>query len=58
MHDLSFPSHRGCALCAAKASPWNARRGFLLAAGAAVAGPALAQVDVGNASSMRRLVPA
>ena len=58
MHELSFPSHSGCALCAAKASPWNARRGFLLAAGAAVAGPALAQVDVGGASSMRRLVPA
>ena len=58
MHELSFPSHSGCALCAAKASPWNARRGFLLAAGAAVAGPALAQVEVGSASSMRRLVPA
>ena len=58
MHELSFPSHSGCALCAAKASPWNARRGFLLAAGAAVAGPALAQVDVGGASNMRRLVPA
>ena len=57
MHELSFPSHSGCALCAAKASPWNARRGFLLAAGAAVAGPALAQVEVGSASSMRRLVP-
>ncbi len=58
MHDLALTSHTGCALCAAKASPWNARRGFLLAAGAAVAGPALAQVDVGNASGMRRLVPA
>jgi Zn-dependent protease with chaperone function len=58
MHELSFPSHSGCALCAAKASPWNARRGFLLAAGAAVASPALAQVEVGSASSMRRLVPA
>ena len=58
MHELSFPSHSGCALCAAKASPWNARRGFLLAAGAAVAGPALAQVEVGGASNMRRLVPA
>ena len=57
MHELSFPSHSGCALCAAKASPWNARRGFLLAAGAAVASPALAQVEVGSASSMRRLVP-
>ena len=58
MHELSFPFHSGCALCAAKASPWNARRGFLLAAGAAVAGPALAQVEVGGASNMRRLVPA
>jgi Zn-dependent protease with chaperone function len=58
MHDLALTSHTGCALCAAKASPWNARRGFLLAAAAAVAGPALAQVDVGNASGMRRLVPA
>jgi Zn-dependent protease with chaperone function len=37
---------------------WNARRGFLLAAGTAAAGPALAQVDVGSASSMRNLVPA
>ena len=37
---------------------WVPRRGFLLAAGAAAAAPALAQVDVGNASSMRKLVPA
>jgi Zn-dependent protease with chaperone function len=37
---------------------WNARRGFLLAAGASAAGTALAQVDVGSASSMRNLVPA
>ncbi|KAB2888353.1 MAG: M48 family metallopeptidase [Burkholderiaceae bacterium] len=58
MHDLAPPFHRGCALCAAKASPWNARRGFLLAAGAAMAAPALAQVDVGGASGMRKLVPA
>ncbi|MBO9679721.1 M48 family metallopeptidase [Paenacidovorax monticola] len=58
MHDIALPLHRGCALCAAKASPWNARRGFLLAAGAAMAAPALAQVDVGNASGMRKLVPA
>lgn len=51
-----------CRLCfdpqPAAASPWNARRAFVLAAGAAVAAPALAQVDVGNASGMRRLVPA
>ena len=37
---------------------WNARRGFLLAAGTAAAGSALAQVDVGAASGMRNLVPA
>ncbi|MFN3375193.1 MAG: M48 family metallopeptidase [Burkholderiaceae bacterium] len=51
-----------CRLCFASqpaaASPWNARRAFVLAAGAAVAAPALAQVDVGSASGMRRLVPA
>jgi predicted Zn-dependent protease len=41
------------------ASPWNPRRAFLLAAaGAALAGPALAQVNVGNASVARNLVPA
>jgi Zn-dependent protease with chaperone function len=41
------------------ASPWNPRRAFLLAAaGAALGGPALAQVDVGNASVARNLVPA
>jgi Zn-dependent protease with chaperone function len=38
--------------------PWNTRRGFLLAAGAAAAEPALAQVDVGSASGVRKLVPA
>jgi len=41
------------------ASPWNPRRAFLLAAaGAALGGPALAQVDVGKASVARNLVPA
>jgi len=34
------------------------RRGFLLAAGAAAAQPALAQVNVGESSRMRSLVPA
>ena len=34
------------------------RRGFLLAAGAAVSAPALAQVDVGEASNFRSLIPA
>eukprot|EP01032_Pedospumella_encystans_P034231 gene34231-38695_t len=41
------------------ASAWQPRRAFLLAAaGAALSGPALAQVDVGNASVARNLVPA
>lgn len=48
-----------CQLCYASASsPWSSRRGFLLAAGAAAAAPVLAQVDVGEASKMRNLVPA
>jgi len=51
-----------CLLCpppsVAASSPWSARRAFLLAAGASVAAPALAQVEVGSASGMRRLVPA
>jgi Zn-dependent protease with chaperone function len=38
--------------------PWQARRAFLLAASAAAAAPAVAQVDVGKASSVRKLVPA
>jgi Zn-dependent protease with chaperone function len=42
----------------APAGPWQARRAFLLAASAAAAEPALAQVDVGKASSVRKLVPA
>jgi predicted Zn-dependent protease len=60
-----------CLLCDFKASEalalapregvWQARRAFVLA-GAATAGvaalPAAAQVDVGNSSSLRRLVPA
>ena len=48
----------GCRLCAARGEVWNARRGFLVAAGLAAAAPALAQVDVGEASSLRKLVPA
>jgi predicted Zn-dependent protease len=43
----------------APSSPrWQARRAFLLAAGAGAAGSALAQVDVGSASGLRKLVPA
>ncbi len=37
---------------------WHPRRAFLLAAGAGVASSALAQVDVGSASSVRNLIPA
>lgn len=48
-----------CILCEAKSSAWSSRRAFLLAAGtAAVAAPALAQVDVGKPSPLRQLVPA
>ena len=50
-----------CFICSLKsqatASPWQARRAFLLAA-AAVSAPTFAQVNVGRASSLRKLVPA
>ena len=39
-------------------APWSARRAFLLAGGAALAAPALAQVQVGKPSMARNLVPA
>ena len=44
-----------------KANPaprWQARRAFMLAAGVGAADAALAQVDVGSSSSLRKLVPA
>ena len=51
-----------CLLCEAKTSAWVGRRAFLLATGsvalAAPVAPALAQVDVGPSSSLRKLVPA
>ena len=48
-----------CFLCEAKSSTWSSRRAFLLATGSAVvAVPALAQVDVGPSSNLRKLVPA
>ncbi len=47
-----------CCLCNYKSSPWSSRRAFLALAGASVAEPVLAQVDVGKASSVRKLVPA
>ncbi len=52
-----------CYLCEAKHSAWAGRRGFLLgavavASTAAVPTLALAQVDVGPSSNLRKLVPA
>ena len=47
-----------CNLCNSNPAVWNARRAFVLAAGAAAAAPVLAQVDVGKSSSFRKLVPA
>ena len=59
-----------CFICDLKSPPssasrpdhvWSARRGFLLAGTAAAAGsvlPAAAQVDVGQASALRNLIPA
>ncbi len=41
-----------------RAGPWQPRRAFLLAAGAAALEPAVAQVDVGKSSAIRGLVPA
>ena len=46
----------GCRCCAG--GIWNARRAFVLAAAGAAALPAAAQVDVGGASGLRKLVPA
>src|SRR6218665_2852586 len=48
----------GPTACMMTPSPWSARRAFLLAAGAGAATPVLAQVDVGAASSLRKLVSA
>ena len=47
-----------CNLCNSNPAVRNARRAFVLAAGAAAAAPVLAQVDVGKSSSFRKLVPA
>jgi Zn-dependent protease with chaperone function len=50
-----------CFLCEAKHSAWAGRRAFLLGAGVAAATaavPVLAQVEVGPASNLRKLIPA
>src|SRR5688572_16429689 len=47
-----------CHDCYARVAARMPRRGFLFAAAAAAATPVLAQVQVGDASRMRNLVPA
>lgn len=47
-----------CQLCVSNQSFWRGRRSFLLATGAAVATPVLAQVNVGKESRAAGLVPA
>jgi len=47
-----------CSLRERPTGPRDSRRAFLLAAGAALAAPALAQVEVGKPSMARNLVPA
>jgi hypothetical protein len=47
-----------CLHCTSRSGTWQGRRAFLLAASAAVATPALAQVEVGKSSVARNLVPA
>jgi len=57
--DLKTPSPPVASDTGGTVAPrWLARRAFLLAAGATAAGSALAQVDVGSSSSLRKLVPA
>ena len=57
--DLKTPSaHTALDAPDLKTPRWQARRAFMLAAGATAAGSALAQVDVGSSSGLRKLVPA
>jgi Zn-dependent protease with chaperone function len=57
--DLKTPSaHTAPDAADLKTRRWQARRAFMLAAGATAAGSALAQVDVGSSSGLRKLVPA
>jgi len=53
-----LPVDAGCHCCAARGGIWQARRAFVLAAAGTLVLPAAAQVEVGSASGMRRLVPA
>ncbi len=56
--DLKSPPEAAANVSDRPSPRWQARRAFLLAAGATAAGSALAQVDVGSASGLRKLVPA
>jgi Zn-dependent protease with chaperone function len=47
-----------CLHCPSRSERWQGRRAFLLAAAAAAATPAMAQVQVGKSSVARNLVPA
>jgi Zn-dependent protease with chaperone function len=64
MQQPTHPSSEPCAPTAwgCACAPWRARRGFLLAGSAAAMGlataPVAAQVQVGGASGLRKLVPA
>ena len=53
-----LPVDAGCRCCAARGGIWQARRAFVLAAAGTLVLPVAAQVEVGSASGMRRLVPA
>jgi Zn-dependent protease with chaperone function len=55
---LKSPAEAAPSASETQSPRWQARRAFILAAGATAAGSALAQVDVGSASGLRKLVPA
>jgi len=56
--DLYTPPPASATAATHEVTHWHPRRAFLMSAGATVAGSALAQVDVGGASSIRTLIPA
>ena len=58
MNDPAPTPDCGCRPGALQAAPWSARRAFVLAAAGVAVAPARAQVDVGQASALRKLVPA
>lgn len=56
--DLYTPPPSSATAATHEVTYWHPRRAFLMAAGSTLAGSALAQVDVGGASSIRTLIPA